>query len=84
MPLEFAINNSASPLGSDYTPFYADSGPHPRRPLASTVAPDQAGPGEDAATLIMMGRVTEEVRVLLQERRPRRSSTPPGGTCSST
>ena len=70
--VEFAINDSASPLGSGYTPFYADRGQHPRRPLAPAAAPDPAGPGEDAATL--MGRVTEEVRALLQERQDRRKA----------
>ena len=37
--VEFAINDAASPLGSSYTPFYADRGQHPRRPLAP---PDEA------------------------------------------
>ena len=32
--VEFAINDSASPLGSRNTPFYADRGQHPRRPLS--------------------------------------------------
>jgi hypothetical protein len=31
--VEFAINDSASTLGSGYTPLYADRGQHPRRPL---------------------------------------------------
>jgi hypothetical protein len=31
--VEFAIHDSASPLGSGYIPFYADRGQHPRRPL---------------------------------------------------
>ena len=30
--VKFAINDSASPLGSGYTPFHADRGQHPRRP----------------------------------------------------
>ena len=30
---QFAINDSASALGSGYMPFYADRGQHPRRPL---------------------------------------------------
>ncbi len=33
----FAMNDSVSPLGSGYTPFYADRGPHPRRPLTPPV-----------------------------------------------
>ena len=68
--VEFAINDSASPLGSGYTPFYADRGQHPRRPLVPPAAPDSAGPGEAVADL--MGRVTAEVRALLQERQDRR------------
>jgi hypothetical protein len=42
-------NDSASPLGSGYTPFYADRGQHPRRPLVPPAAPDSAGPGEAVA-----------------------------------
>ncbi len=81
--VKFAINDSASPaaLGSGYTPFYADRGQHPgpgtrlhpRRPLVSrpAAAPDSASPlaGEPVADL--MGRVTTEVRALLQERQDR-------------
>ena len=34
MPLvKFAINDSASSLGSGYSPIYADCGQHPRRPI---------------------------------------------------
>ena len=69
---EFAINrdDSASSLGSGYTPFYADRGQQPRRPLNPQA---------------LMGRVTAEVRALLQERqeRARRSLTLTDGTCSS-
>jgi hypothetical protein len=47
--VEFAINDSASPLGFGYTPFYADrhGGQHPRRPLTGTppADSDRAGPG---------------------------------------
>ena len=68
--VEFAINESASPLGTGYTPFYADRGQHPRRPFTPSAAPDPAGSGEVAAHL--MGRVTAEVLVLLQERQDRR------------
>jgi hypothetical protein len=38
--VEFAINDSASTLGSGYTPFYADRGQHPHRPLLLTALPD--------------------------------------------
>ena len=40
--VEFAINNSASSLGSGYTPFYADRGP--RRPLTPPAGQDPAAP----------------------------------------
>jgi hypothetical protein len=66
--IEFTIIDSASPLGSGYTPFYANSGQHPRRSLVPPPAPDLAGSGEAATDL--MGRVTTEVRALLQERQP--------------
>ena len=73
MPLvEFAISDSASPLGTSNTPFYAAGGQHPRRPLNPSAAPDPAGSGEAAAHL--MGRVTAEVRALLQERQDRRKA----------
>ncbi len=66
---EFAINDSVSPLGSGYTPFYADSGQHPRRPLTPPDAPDPAVPaGSGEAAAHMMVRVTAEVQALLQER----------------
>ncbi len=43
LPLvEFAISDSALPLGSGYTPFQADRGQHPRRPLTPPAAPDPA------------------------------------------
>ena len=42
---EFEINDSASPLGSGCTPFYAHRGHHPRHPLGPAAAPDPAGPG---------------------------------------
>jgi hypothetical protein len=73
--IEFAINDSASPLGSGYTPFYADRGQHPRRPLTPPAPPDPAAPagaGEAAANLMM--RVTAEVRALLQERQDQRKA----------
>jgi hypothetical protein len=39
---EFAINDSVSTLGSGYTPFYADRGQHPRRPLTPPAPPPPA------------------------------------------
>jgi hypothetical protein len=66
--VKFAINDSASPLSSGYTPFYADRGQHPRRPLTPPAPPDPAGPvGDGEAAAHLMVRVTGEVRALLQE-----------------
>ena len=42
--VEFALNDPESLPGSGYTPFYADSGQHPRRSLAPPDGPDQAVP----------------------------------------
>jgi hypothetical protein len=69
--VQFAINDSASPLGSGYTPFYADRGQHPCCPLLLTSPPDAvaaAGDGEAAARLL--AQVTGEVRAP-QERQDR-------------
>ena len=72
--VEFALNDSVSPLGSGYTAFYADRGQHPRRPL-TPAGPDPASPAESGeATAHLMGRVTAEVRALLQERQDRRKA----------
>jgi hypothetical protein len=72
---EFAINDSVSTLGSGYTPFYADRGQHPRRPLTPPDAPDPAAPaGSGEAAAHMMARVTAEVRALLQERQDHRKA----------
>ena len=68
--VEFAINDSASTLGSGNTPFYANRGQHPRRPLTPPDAPDSdpAAPAESGeAAAHLMARVNAEVRVLLQE-----------------
>ena len=47
--VEFAINDSASPLGTGDTPFYADRGKHPCSPLTPSAAPDPEGSGQAAA-----------------------------------
>jgi len=72
--VEFAINDAASPLGTGFTPFYADRGQHPRRPLAlpSQGRPAEARGGEAVARL--MEQVTTEVRALLQERQDARKA----------
>ena len=72
--VEFAINDSASSLGTGYTPFYADRGQHPRRPMSPS--PDPATvPLEDGASVAHhLSRVTGEVRALLQERQDERKA----------
>ena len=65
--VELAINNTAFPLGTGFTPFFADSGQHQRCPLApptSGTAPEARG-GE--AVALLMGSVTAETCALLQE-----------------
>jgi len=47
--VEFAINDSASPLGHGCTAFYAERGQHPRRPLSAPgTSPEDIGLGGDA------------------------------------
>ena len=68
MPLDefrVAISDSASSLGSGYTPFYADRGQHPRRPLTPPAGRDPAVPAGSEAAATLMSRVTAEVRALL-------------------
>ena len=76
MPLaEFAINDSASALGSGYTLFYADRGKHPQRPLNLPASPYPAAPaGSGEAAAHLMSRVTAEVRALLQARQDQRKA----------
>jgi hypothetical protein len=50
--VEFTINDSASSLGSRYTPSYVDRDQHPRRPLVTPAAPDPVGLGEAVADLL--------------------------------
>ena len=73
--VEFAINDAASLLGTCYTPFFADQGQHPRRPIAP---PDevevQAAVGGGATLAWLMDHVTGEVRALLQERQDLRKA----------
>ena len=65
--VEFAINDSASPLGMGYTPFFADRGQHPRRPL-SAPADTSLPPATDGVVVArLMDHVTGEVRALLHE-----------------
>jgi hypothetical protein len=58
----------ASPLGSGYTPFYADSCQHPRHPVIPPAPSDPTGQvGDSEAAAHLMVRVTEEVLALQQE-----------------
>lgn len=60
---EFAINNSASTLGGDLTPFFIDRGAHPRLPLS---LPDLHNSGESpSAYAARMKELMQEVRALL-------------------
>jgi hypothetical protein len=75
---DFAINDSASTLGSGYTPFYADRGQHPRRPLL-LAAPCRRTRrrwrrGDGGAAARLLAQVTGEARALLQERQDRRKA----------
>ena len=59
----FAINNVASTLGGDLTPFFIDRGEHPRLPLALA---DPRAAGEPlAAYATRMKALEQEVRALL-------------------
>jgi len=59
----FAINNAASTLGGELTPFFIDRGHHPRMPLS---LPDLRVPGEThAAYAARMTALEKEVRTLL-------------------
>ena len=65
--VELAINNTAFPLGTGFTPFFADSGQHQRcqlAPLTSGTAPKARG---GKAVALLMACVTAETRALLQE-----------------
>ena len=59
----FAINNAASALGGELTPFFIDRGHHPRMPLS---LPDLRATGEPhAAYAARMAALEKEVRALL-------------------
>ena len=74
LPLvEFAINDSLSALGTGFTPFYADRGQHPRRPLTPPPG-DSAEPCTGADVASWMAQITSEVRSLLQESQARRKA----------
>ena len=65
--VEFAINDSASPLGMGYTPFFADRGQHPRRPLSAPADTSLPPATDGVAVARLMDHVTGEVRALLHE-----------------
>ena len=59
----FAINNSASTLGGELTPFFIDRGQHPRMPLS---LPDLRSAGETPpAYATRMKALEQEVQALL-------------------
>jgi hypothetical protein len=68
---KFALNDSVSPLRSDYIPLYADYGQqtqHPRRPRRTRPrCPRRLPAGSCEALTHMMARVMAEVLALLQE-----------------
>ena len=70
----FSINDSAPPLGTGYTPFYADRGQHLRRPLSTPVDPFASPPSNGSAVAQLIDNVTGEVRALLQEYKDRRKA----------
>ena len=65
--MEFAINNTASPLGTGFTPFFADSSQHQSSllapPTSGTVLEGRGG----KEVVLLMGSVTAKIRALLQE-----------------
>ena len=77
--VEFAINDSASTLGCGYTPFFADRGEHPRRPLTAPPAASGTAPALGQALARVMRHTTREVRTLLQERQDKRKRLRDGG-----
>ena len=73
----FAINNAASTLGGDLTPFFIDRGQHPRLPLS---LPDLRAAGElPAAYATRMRALEAEVRALLHAaQQERKAALDPG------
>jgi len=70
----FAINNAASTLGGDLTPFFVDRGAHPRLPLSP---PRAAGPTDESPTHYAQRMRTMEatVRDLLAAAQAERKAT---------
>ena len=56
---EFAINNAASALGDDLTPFFIDRGAHPRLPLSPPPAHDDRATGESPTQYAQRMRAME-------------------------
>ncbi len=75
----FAINNAASTLGGDLTPFFIDRGQHPRLPLS---LPDLRQAGEPVAAYATRMKALElEVQALLhaaQQERTGKAALDPG------
>ena len=78
----FAINNAASTLGGDLTPFFIDRGQHPRLPLS---LPDLRAAGEPAAAYATrMRALEEEVRALLHAAQQERKAAMDTGRVDTT
>ena len=73
----FAINNAASTLGGDLTPFFIDRGQHPRLPLS---LPDLRQAGEPVASYATrMKALEQEVQALLHAaQQERKAALDPG------
>ena len=78
----FAINNAASTLGGDLTPFFIDRGQHPRLPLS---LPDLRAAGEPpAAYATRMKALEQEVRALLHAAQQERKAALDRGRVDTT
>ena len=78
----FAINNAASTLGGDLTPFFIDRGQHPRLPLS---LPDLRAAGEaPAAYASRMKALEQEVRALLHAAQQERKAALDPGRVATT
>ena len=78
----FTINNAASTLGGDLTPFFIYRGQHPRLPLS---LPDLRQAGDPpAAYASRMKALEQEVRALLHSAQQERKATLDPGRVDTT
>jgi hypothetical protein len=78
----FAINNAASTLGGDLTPFYIDRGQHPRLPLS---LPYLRSAGESPSAYgVRMKALEQEVQALLHAAQQERKTTLDRGRVDTT